>query len=216
MSNNTVSAANTNDAVLDGLVAEGQERFAYISGNADVEAKDPSSKQEFYAALITALTGVEVTPKQYQAMISTHRYIQASDLNRARADYRPRTAASVIKAASTLLEHADQLVQDDAGAVIAKDSRPIPADIAEAVQAKLAAKSAEVADHAEQAVEAAVENSAFQAELLAETEEPKTEKQALVDTLLEQASADEDLEKLARRYNRKTVAQLQDMVSALV
>ncbi len=127
MSNST-KAAQANDGIIsdmevEDIISEGSEKFGYVA------EKDPSPKMEFYAATITALTGIQVTPKQYQAMISTHRYIQASDLNRARPDYRPRTADSVLKAASTLLEAADDLLRDDAGAVISKSSTSIPADL---------------------------------------------------------------------------------------
>ena len=124
------------NAQADTIIAEGNEKFAYILD------KDPTPKQEFYAAAVTALTGIEVSAKVYQAVISTHRFIQASDLNRARADYRPRTAESVIKASETLLNNAESLRVDDEGALISKSSIHIPEDIfAPGQLAKLAAEA---------------------------------------------------------------------------
>ena len=119
------------NTTADRIMAEGAEKFAYV------QDKDPSPKQEFYAAMITALTGIEVTPKQYQAFITTHRYIQASDLNRARADYRPRTAASVLQAAETLARRADEMLVDDQGAVISKSATHIPEELAQRILSQL-------------------------------------------------------------------------------
>ena len=121
MSNNT--NANITAVEADAIIEEGTELFGYVVD------KDPTPKQSFYAATVSALTGIEVTPKQYQAMILTHRFIQASDLNRARADYRPRSAESVIKASNTLLENASSMVLDDQGALISKSATHIPEDI---------------------------------------------------------------------------------------
>lgn len=159
MSKNTASAVNAEitDALLDGLVEEGQEKFEYLA------EKDPSPKHEFYSAMITALTGVEVTPKQYQAMITTHRYIQASDLNRAREDYRPRTVESVVKASETLLERASEMLTEG-DFVISKSSTHIPDEVAQAVNSQLEvaaasrrAKAAELAAQMEAAQKAASE-----------------------------------------------------------
>lgn len=145
MSKNNVTQGEISDAEATSIIAEGNEKFAYL------EDKDPTAKQEFYAEVISALTGVKVSPKQYQAMISTHRYIQASDLNRARADYRPRTAESVIKASETLLENASSLVVDDEGALISKSATHIPEEIfAPGVLARLAAEAEAAAEGSEE------------------------------------------------------------------
>lgn len=137
------------DAKTDALVEEGREKFEYL------QDKDPSQKHEFYAALMTALSGIEITPKQYQVMICTHRYIQASDLNRVRKDYRPRTAESVIQAAATLQARAEELITDDAGAVISKGLNHIPEHLVELVMSKLTPEPTEeeVAEAVEQAEE---------------------------------------------------------------
>ncbi|QNJ55352.1 hypothetical protein SEA_LITTLEFELLA_41 [Gordonia phage LittleFella] len=127
----TIPADAISDAKADRIMAEGTEKFAYV------QDKDPSPKQEFYAAMISALTGVEVTPKQYQAFITTHRYIQASDLNRARRDYRPRTAASVLQAAATLQQRADEMLIDDQGAVISKSATHIPEELAQRILSQI-------------------------------------------------------------------------------
>lgn len=119
------------DEDVEDILDEGREQFEYL------QDKDPSPKQEFYATMITELTGIDITPKQYQAMISTHRFIQASDLNRARSDYRPRSAKSVIQAAETLMDRADKMVLDDEGAVISKSAHVIPEHVRERVEAIL-------------------------------------------------------------------------------
>jgi hypothetical protein len=145
MSKKNITQGEISDAEATSIIAEGNEKFAYL------EDKDPTAKQEFYAEVISALTGVKVSPKQYQAMISTHRYIQASDLNRARADYRPRTAESVIKASETLLENASSLVVDDEGALISKSATHIPEEIfAPGVLARLAAEAEAAAEGSEE------------------------------------------------------------------
>jgi hypothetical protein len=126
------------DEEADDILAEAKEQFDYVEG------KDFTPKQAFYAAMITEITGVEVSPKQYQAMIVTHRFIQSSNINRARPDYRPRSAASVIKAAGTLLDRASEMVLDDEGAVIAKGSKVISDDIVQRVQHRLEALYPEV------------------------------------------------------------------------
>ena len=181
MSKKNITQGEISDAEATSIIAEGNEKFAYL------EDKDPTAKQEFYAEVISALTGVKVSPKQYQAMISTHRYIQASDLNRARADYRPRTAESVIKASETLLENASSLVVDDEGALISKSATHIPEEIfAPGVLARLAAEA-----------EAAAEGSEVEADEI-QAEEVEAEEVEADEVEESKAVTAEDLSKLTK------------------
>lgn len=203
----------TSDESADILIAEGTEKFAYLA------EKDPTPKQEFYAAAITALTGVEVTAKQYQAMICAHRYIQASDLNRARADYRPRSAQSVIKASETLLENASSLIVDNDGALISKSATHIPEDLfAPGELARMAAEAQAIADAAQEAPEAEPE-----VEEAPEADWSKLTKAELIEDIMQheieqQDMTDEEMETWAdqregelRRHNK---AKLIEMVKA--
>lgn len=232
MSKNTDSTVNAEitDALLDGLVEEGQEKFEYLA------EKDPSPKHEFYSAMITALTGVEVTPKQYQAMITTHRYIQASDLNRAREDYRPRTVESVVKASETLLERASEMLTEG-DFVISKSSTHIPDEVAQAVNSQLEvaaasrrAKAAELAaqmEAAQKAASEAVEEATEVAEeapgedifasggdVAEEAPEPGSKADLIRQVVEKELDADPslDVEKRERQLNRKSAANLETML----
>lgn len=81
-----------------------------------LQNKPASDLHELHAALVTELTGIEVTAKQVQAMLHMHGKIQASEANRKRAGYKPRTAESIRKGGETTVIHMDQrlaVVQDD-------------------------------------------------------------------------------------------------------
>lgn len=199
MSKNTTNVEIT-ATEADAIIAEGNEKFGYVLD------KDPTPKQDFYATVITALTGVEVTPKQYQAMISTHRFIQASDLNRARADYRPRTAASVIKASETLLENASSLKVDDEGAVISKSATHIPEDLfAPGELARLAAEAQALAEGQQEAEEPETEEVAEEVEESDEDFNSWT-KQELVDFLVSENVMEEAKAKRGRKAELVQIA----------
>lgn len=73
-----------------------------------LQAKAPSELHELHAALVSELTGIEVSPKQVQAMLHMHGKIQASEANRKRAGYKPRTAQSIRKGGETTVVHMDE------------------------------------------------------------------------------------------------------------
>lgn len=70
------------------------------------------------ALLISNLSGVQISPKQVQALLAMHRDIQLSEANRQRAGFRGRTVASVEKGAHTLAERLQE--RTDKGAIMAK------------------------------------------------------------------------------------------------
>ena len=68
-------------------------------------AKDPSDVHRLHAELVSELSGVEVSPKQVQAILAMHGTIQRSEKNQERADYRGRTPQSIAKGGFTTLQH---------------------------------------------------------------------------------------------------------------
>lgn len=71
-----------------------------------LQTKAPSSVHELHAKAVTELSGVEISPKQVQALLAMHRWIQKSEANRNRPDFHGRTWDSVLKGSATLAERA--------------------------------------------------------------------------------------------------------------
>lgn len=74
--------------------------------------KDPNETNVLYAKMVTELSGVEISPKQVQALLSMHRWMQASDLNRARENFRGRTWEEVRRGNATLLERSENIITE--------------------------------------------------------------------------------------------------------
>ena len=99
MTSNITTAAVKSADPLDG-------DFSYYA------EKAPSDLHELHAALVTQLTGVEVTPKQVQVILGMHGKIQASENNRKRAGYKPRTVDSIRRGGNTTADRAAQLLAE--------------------------------------------------------------------------------------------------------
>lgn len=78
----------------------GTKDWTYLSG------KTPSSNHELQAAVISQLSGVEISPEQCMAFLAMHRFIQKSEANQTRPEFHGRTWESVIKGSNTLAERA--------------------------------------------------------------------------------------------------------------
>lgn len=94
--------------------------FTYLQGKA------PSDLHELHAALISELSGVEISAKQVQAVLAMHGKIQASEANRKRAGYKGRTAESIRKGGQTTVEHMDQRLNTPVPAAVAAKPKPAP------------------------------------------------------------------------------------------
>lgn len=82
---------------------------AYDFGTKDwtyLQGKTPSSNHVLQAAVISQLSGVEISPEQCMAFLAMHRFIQKSEANQARPEYHGRTWESVIRGSQTLAERA--------------------------------------------------------------------------------------------------------------
>lgn len=113
MSKNTAAAVNAVAAeVKDPLDGD----FGFYA------TKAPSELHQLHAELVTKLTGVEVTPKQVQAILGMHGKIQASQANKKRAEYKARTTESIKRGGETTAENAARILreQEEAAAAAAK------------------------------------------------------------------------------------------------
>ncbi|QSL67788.1 hypothetical protein [Nocardia phage P3.1] len=93
------------------------------------QEKAPSELHELHAALVSELTGVEVTAKQVQVILGMHGKIQASENNRKRAGYKPRTVDSIRRGGATTAAHAAELLaQAEAEAAAAAKAAELPSN----------------------------------------------------------------------------------------
>lgn len=84
---------------------------AYDFGDKDwtyLQGKQPDSNHELQAEIISKLAGVEITPQQCMAFLAMHRFIQKSQANQDRANFRGRTWESVLRGNATLAEKASE------------------------------------------------------------------------------------------------------------
>lgn len=105
--------------------------------------KDPLETHVLYADMVTRLSGIEVSAKQMQAMLLMHRWMQQSDLNRARDTFKGRTLASVLKGNETLFERTSQrALLEGEDAPVVDSVNEVVGDVAEEIQATLEAAKA--------------------------------------------------------------------------
>lgn len=98
------------------------------------QEKAPSELHELHAALVSELTGVEVTAKQVQVILGMHGKIQASENNRKRAGYKPRTVDSIRRGGATTAAHAAELLAEvEAQAAAAAKAAELPSNSVYAV-----------------------------------------------------------------------------------
>ena len=114
----------------------------------------PSEVHELHAATYAALSGIELSPKQVQVVLSLHGATQRSALNRLRSSYRGRTAASLRRGAETLRENLSS--------------------VADALPGAKAARAATLAAEAESASAATVSEATEATEAKAVAAEPKS------------------------------------------
>lgn len=100
----------------------GTKDWTYLQG------KPTSSNHELEAQVITQLSGVEISPQQVQALLAMHRFIQKSQANQDRPDFRGRTWESVLKGNQTLAERAAEkhgaVVAEPIGTVVEPEEAP--------------------------------------------------------------------------------------------
>lgn len=71
--------------------------------------KEPSSNHHLQARLITELSGIEISAQQCMALLAMHRWIQKSEANRERPEFKGRTVDSVLKGSETLAQRAAEI-----------------------------------------------------------------------------------------------------------
>ena len=117
----------------------GKKDWSYLQGKAT------SSNHEMEAAAISQLSGVEISAKQVQALLSMHRFFQASEANRARPEFHGRTWESVVRGSATLAERAaektGQVVSEPIGALVEPAAAPKPKPAPRRRAAKAPAKT---------------------------------------------------------------------------
>lgn len=69
-----------------------------------LQSKAPSELHNGLAQFITDQAGIDIDPKQVQALLAMHGAWQKSGLNKSRPDYRPRTQESIAKGGATMAE----------------------------------------------------------------------------------------------------------------
>ena len=94
--------------------------FAYLA------EKEPSSLHLALAAFIKDHGGPEMDPKQVQAVLSAHGKFQASDHNKRREDYKPRTPQSIYKGGVTTAANFHFVVDEDGVEVRVEGPKPEP------------------------------------------------------------------------------------------
>lgn len=104
MSNTTTAAAATRELVS----AEEIAKFQYLAD------KPVSSLHEALAAYILETSGIEISEKQVQAVLSIHGTFQKSEANKNRAEYKARTAASIRNGGQTTAERFAELARLEA------------------------------------------------------------------------------------------------------
>lgn len=102
----------------------GTKDWTYLQG------KPTSSNHVLEAQVITQLSGVEISPQQVQALLAMHRFIQKSQANQDRPDFRGRTWESVLKGNQTLAERAAErhgaVVAEPIGTLVEEAPKPAP------------------------------------------------------------------------------------------
>lgn len=91
---------------------------------------------DLHAAVYSHLSGVEISPKQVQVVLSLHGATQRSEANRHRSSYRGRTVASLRRGAETLRDSLSAVRDGLPGAVAAR--RLVESEIASAATASVA------------------------------------------------------------------------------
>lgn len=119
--NKTTAPATTPAKAKDPLDAD----FTYL------QTAEPGPVAELHAALISKLSGVEISAQQVRAVLSMHGKIQASEANRKREGYVARTAQSIRNGGQTTVEHMDlrlaEAVKPAAPKPVRKPRTPKPA-----------------------------------------------------------------------------------------
>ena len=118
MSENTTTIEATTEAA-----AAAEEKKSFIkASNWDagkdwsyLADKDPEESHILKAEMINRFgpEGVDITPKQVQVFLSMHRWIQQSDVNQSRENFRGRTWESVEKGYATLAERALKEIEEN-------------------------------------------------------------------------------------------------------
>lgn len=99
-----------------------------------LQTKQPDSNHVLQAQVISELAGVEITPQQCMAFLAMHRFIQKSQANQDRENFRGRTWESVLKGSATLGERAQEekdlhglVVHAPIGTLVEEAPAPAPA-----------------------------------------------------------------------------------------
>lgn len=121
--------------------------------------------------------GFEITPDQVKVFLAMHRWVQQSDANQSRGDFRGRTWESVTKGYETLVKHAEEAIAEKGPNAVMVDQPHITgvkaSDILEQVaQAEEAPE--EVKEEAAEAVKEVEEAKAAPAKKPAQRRSPRT------------------------------------------
>lgn len=95
-----------------------------------LQGKAPSDLHNGLAQFITDQAGIDIDPKQVQALLAMHGAWQKSGLNKSRPNYRPRTVESIAKGGATM---AERFTPEPEPAKPARRTRPaVPAEAKQA------------------------------------------------------------------------------------
>lgn len=86
------------------VTAEEIQKFHYLA------EKPVSDLHETLSTYIQEVSGIELSPKQVQAVLSIHGTYQKSEANKNRAGYKARTAESIRNGGATTAERFQQIV----------------------------------------------------------------------------------------------------------
>lgn len=116
-----VAALATGDvpAILAAL-PEDDSLLAAVRKAANLAATPSNDLHDLHAAVYSHLSGVEISPKQVQVVLSLHGATQRSEANRHRSSYRGRTVASLRRGAETLRDSLSAVRDGLPGAVAAR------------------------------------------------------------------------------------------------
>lgn len=107
MTNATSTEATTTEAVVEKKLIK-HDDFDINKDWSYLADKEPEASHVLKAELMNRFgpEGFEITPKQVQVFLAMHRWVQKSDANQSRDDFRGRTWESVEKGYATLTERA--------------------------------------------------------------------------------------------------------------